>query len=74
MTLKYFVGGGGGTTGCYGGECPTVYKTDRGTFVVQGNLVDAVDAAQISVAPHEGIVEIPESLVRALAHKINTTL
>jgi len=55
---------------CTGGYCPAVYKTDRGTFAVQGNLMDPSDAATIQVAPYEGVVEVPESLVRALAAKL----
>lgn len=60
----------GETTCCSGGFCPKVYKTDRGTFVVQGNLVNGQDAGQFTLAPHEGIVEIPETLVRALADRL----
>ncbi len=60
----------GEMTSCSGGFCPKVYKTDRGTFVVRGNLVNARDAGQFSLAPHEGIVEIPETLVVALADRV----
>ena len=66
MKVQMFVPG----TGCYGKHCPAVYKTDRGTFVVQGNLINGDDMANFSLALHEGVVEIPETLVRALAGKL----
>ncbi|HLY61013.1 MAG TPA: hypothetical protein VKV95_09710 [Terriglobia bacterium] len=62
----------GELTHCSGGCCPKVYKTDRGTFVVQGMIVDVQDARQFSLAPREGIVEIPEALVIALADKVKS--
>jgi hypothetical protein len=63
----------GGMTCCSGGFCPKVYKTDRDTFIVQGNIVDTQDAGQFSLGPHEGIVEIPAALVIALADKVNSS-
>lgn len=45
--------------------CPTVYATDRNTFVVQGYIVDDAEAlATMSLPPGETAVEIPEALVR----------
>jgi hypothetical protein len=64
--------GGGGTTGCYGGSCPTVYRTDRNTYVVQGNLIPQDDMKQFAVPSHEGVVEIPESLIRELVNALQT--
>jgi len=53
-----------GDDDCKDGDCPTVYRTDRGTIAVQGIRVD-------HPAPdHEAVVEIPAELlakaVRAL--------
>jgi|HubBroStandDraft_1064217.scaffolds.fasta_scaffold993751_2 hypothetical protein len=59
-----------GTVGCSGGECPTIYRTDRNTFVIQGNLVNSSDVTDLQVPSHEGLVEIPETLVQALASKL----
>ena len=71
MKLVTVVGGAGdGGVNCLGGECPTVYRTDRDTFVVQGNLVNPSDVAALKVPSHEGLVEIPASLARALAAKL----
>jgi len=48
---------------CYGGTCPTIYKTDRGTFVIQGYTV-----ADADVTPPDGeaLVEVPMELLREL--------
>jgi hypothetical protein len=73
MKMEKLVGGGG-TTGCYGGDCPTIYSTDRGTFVVQGSLIPGNDLANFSLPAHEGVVEIPESLVRSLVSKLDSKL
>jgi hypothetical protein len=45
--------------------CPTLYATDRGTFVVQGwKITDAEVLAQVRDLPdHEDVVEIPRALV-----------
>jgi len=49
---------------CEGGTCPTVYATDRGTFVVQGAIVDDPEAlADVSVPAHETLVEVPADLL-----------
>jgi len=54
-----------GTSGCTGGDCPTIYRTDRGTFVVQGNLVNPSEVTDLSVPKNEGLVEIPAALAQA---------
>ena len=47
---------------CGGGECPTIYKTDRGTLVVQGYSFEPA-AAGTSVPTGEQMVEIPIALL-----------
>ncbi|MEU7830366.1 hypothetical protein [Nonomuraea sp. NPDC049129] len=49
-----------------GGACPTLYETDRGTFVVQGDEVTDPEAlAELrNVLPGESFVEIPKELLR----------
>src|SRR5215813_3483699 len=47
---------------CSGGECPTVYVTDRDTVVVQGYLLRP-EAAGVSVPDGEVLVEIPPDLL-----------
>lgn len=52
------------TTLCGGGHCPTVYRTDRGTLVVQGYAVNA-QVAGVDLPPGELLVEIPADLLRS---------
>ena len=46
--------------------CPTLYATDRGTYVVQGKCVtdQAAVADLVDVRDDEFYVEIPKSLLR----------
>lgn len=52
------------------GNCPTVYETDRDTYLVQGNVVtdsEALDALRQranGIPDHETVVEIPRALAR----------
>ncbi len=59
-----------GTDSQYGG-CPTVYATDRDTYVVQGWTVTDPDAlADLrDVLPGESFVEIPKELVKYFPRK-----
>jgi hypothetical protein len=47
---------------CTGGSCPTVYLTDRDTYVVQGYTVPA-ETAGLEVPAGEQLVEIPAALL-----------
>jgi hypothetical protein len=53
-------------TGSETGECPTLYATDRDTYVVQGWAVTDPEAlADLrDVLPGETFVEIPKELLR----------
>jgi hypothetical protein len=48
---------------CIKGNCPTIYRTDRDTFVIQGAIV-----ADADLQPSEGetLVEVPQALLRDL--------
>ncbi|MCW5253857.1 hypothetical protein [Streptomyces sp. SHP 1-2] len=46
---------------CEDDECPTLYTTDRGTFVVQGSLLTDRPSG---IPPHEALVEVPVELLR----------
>jgi len=50
---------------CAGGSCPAVYRTSKGTLVVQGTPVSA-EAAGIDLPPGEILVEIPEDLLNSI--------
>lgn len=53
--------------GCEGGTCPTVYKTDRGTLVVQGAAVADPEAlSSVDLPAHETLVEVPVDLLLSL--------
>jgi hypothetical protein len=44
---------------------PTLYRTDRGTWVVQGWLVtDLAALAQMNIPAGEGCVEIPDRMIQ----------
>ena len=44
---------------------PTVYRTDRGTWVVQGWAVSDPEAlAQMDIPAGEGAVEIPDRMIQ----------
>lgn len=49
-----------------GGKCPTLYRTDRGTIVVQGyKVTDSEALGDIrDLAENETLVEIPHELLR----------
>ncbi|MDA8371982.1 MAG: hypothetical protein M0026_19235 [Nocardiopsaceae bacterium] len=48
------------------GKCPTLYKTDRGTIVVQGYTVTDAEAMNDvrDLADNETLVEVPRELLR----------
>ena len=52
-----------GSTSDNGGS-PTLYATDRGTFVVQGwRVLDEETLAQMRIPGHETAIEIPKELL-----------
>ncbi|MFJ7773674.1 hypothetical protein [Streptomyces yangpuensis] len=55
--LTRLTGNGNGT--CGKDDCPNIYRTASGSFVIQG------DVTNVFQPPHgEGLVEIPESVLR----------
>jgi hypothetical protein len=50
---------GNGNGECGEKDCPNVYVTERGTFIVQGDVSETFRAPQ-----GEALVEIPESVLR----------
>ena len=47
---------------CGAGSCPTVYRTDRGTYVIQGYTLTA-EATGLDLPAGEQLVEIPAELL-----------
>lgn len=58
-----------GTTSNHG-SCPNLYVTDRGTYVVQGEIVTDGEALAVlrsrGLPDHETVVEVPMDLMRFL--------
>jgi hypothetical protein len=54
---------------CPAADCPTVYRTEHGTVLVQGYAVTPTD---VGLNPPEGevVVEVPIELLRAAAHTL----
>jgi hypothetical protein len=52
------------TSICDTASCPTIYESDRGTFVVQGYAVSP-ELAGVEVPKGELLVEIPVALMAA---------
>ncbi|MPZ65627.1 MAG: hypothetical protein GEU83_08960 [Pseudonocardiaceae bacterium] len=47
------------------GQSPTLYETDRATFLVQGwHVHDPEALASMNIPEHETVVEIPSALLR----------
>ena len=57
---------------CAAGDCPTVYRSSRGTLVVQGYAVTPNDAG-ITVPSGELLVEIPPELLAAAVQNLSLT-
>jgi hypothetical protein len=55
---------------CKGGDCPTVYATDRGTLVVQGYVLDTDAVRQLTLPSGEGAVEVPAQLLLEVARQM----
>jgi len=55
-------------TFCGAGTCPTLYETDRGTYVVQGYVVGS--DVGIDVPEGESLVEIPAELIAEAVRKL----
>ena len=65
MKLEY-VGG----VNCADRTCPSVYRTDRGTFVVQGPRLSNEDSASLVFGTGEVAVELPEEVLREVLRKL----
>jgi hypothetical protein len=57
--LTRLTGSGEGSGECGQGDCPNVYRTERGTLVVQGDHFTGFQPPD-----GEGLVEIPEAILR----------
>ncbi|WP_412540190.1 hypothetical protein R8Z50_30895 [Longispora sp. K20-0274] len=56
---------------CKSGTCPTLYATDRDSYVLQGYVITDPEAlAALSLPSGESAVEIPASLMERFAHAV----
>ena len=55
---------------CGNGTCPTVYRTNRGTLIVQGRTVPSGEAG-VDPPDGESLVEIPEELLTAVLAQLS---
>ncbi|HYN96386.1 MAG TPA: hypothetical protein VES42_21305 [Pilimelia sp.] len=52
-------------------NCPSLYKTDRDTFVVQGwRVTDAEALAQLDIPAHETVVEVPTDVLAEIVKSL----
>jgi hypothetical protein len=56
---------------CKNGNCPTVYRSDRGTLVIQGYTVDSADAEGMTLPAGESLVEIPLAVLQEAARALS---
>jgi hypothetical protein len=57
------------TTVCGAGSCPTVYRTNRGTLVIQGYVVTGSDVG-LNLPAGENLVEVPAALLTEAARTV----
>jgi hypothetical protein len=49
------------------GDSPTLYETDRDTYVIQGwRVTDAEALSQMRIPAHEECIEVPKGLMKYL--------
>ena len=60
-----------GNEECKNGNCPTVYRSDRGTLVVQGYTVVSDDAEGLTLPAGESLVEIPLDVLQDAARALS---
>jgi hypothetical protein len=52
-------------------NCPSLYRTDRDTFVVQGwRITDTEALAQLDIPAHETVVEVPTDVLTEIARRL----
>lgn len=52
-------------------NCPSLYKTDRDTYIVQGwRVTDPETLEQLDIPGHETVVEVPSDVLAEIARSI----
>jgi len=65
MKLRLIDGDGG----CGGEACPSIYETDRGTYVVKGWRISDSIKKNISLTTGEDAIEIPTDIIESIIKK-----
>jgi len=52
-------------------NCPSLYRTDRDTFIVQGwRVTDPETLRQLDIPGHETVVEVPSDVLAEIARAL----
>lgn len=55
---------------CHGGFCPSIFETDKGTYLIVGTGVDSPETVLPGkIGSEETVVEVPADLLRSLSIK-----
>lgn len=65
-------GGDGVIEGCADGNCPTIYETSSGSFIIQGFKVPSLIKNDLAVAVglNEDAIEVPKELIEKFLSKM----
>lgn len=51
---------------CLIGQCPAIFETDRGTYVVIGQIVQDLEGIKGRIGKNEIAIEIPQKLLAGI--------
>lgn len=54
---------------CAGGSCPTIYKTDDNTYVLQGKKMTDQEKIDLNIPVDEDIIELPADFLETFLKK-----
>lgn len=54
---------------CADGSCPTIYETDRNSFLIQGFILSKEDKEKINLPESEDVIEVPADFLASFLKK-----
>ena len=57
------------TQNCDNASCPTIYKNEKGNFVIQGFKLKSTDKDSLNLPEEEDLVEVPADFLQAFIDK-----
>jgi hypothetical protein len=51
---------------CDGGDCPAAFRTDRGTIIIRGQILDDAARRLVITGEKEVAVEIPQNFLKEI--------